>query len=108
MYYLLKAYWEQTKLDDLGGLLGSMRPDLFSGGMPIDKKLVDDWEIITGESEDINEEEAFDYVIKFLEKQSEWLNIDSLILDLKSSIDFKKDYWLLCLQTIKEKGDNSV
>jgi len=29
-------------------------------------------------------------------------------LDLKSSIDSKKDYWLLWLQTIKEKGDNSV
>jgi len=31
----------------------------------------------------INEEEALNYIIKFLEKQSEWLNIDSLILDLK-------------------------
>ncbi|PBQ34768.1 hypothetical protein CNR22_24325 [Sphingobacteriaceae bacterium] len=43
MISFLDKYYEKTKLDDLGGVLGSMDYEIFSGGEPIDTALKPLW-----------------------------------------------------------------
>lgn len=42
MYYFLDAYYERTKSDEIGGMLGDMH--LLKSGMPIDRAYWEDWE----------------------------------------------------------------
>lgn len=44
MFYLLDEYYDVTKNDILGSLLGSLNPFLFSDGMPADQAAWIDWE----------------------------------------------------------------
>ncbi len=104
MFSLLDNYWEQNKMDDLGALLGSMNPYLFGDGRPIDNKIEYDWEQVTGKNQHITVEEGYNYVIQFLEKQEDWLNLSTVISDLKKAYENQDNYWLKWLKLFKKKN----
>lgn len=79
VFKYLDKYWEQTKLEDLGALLGSMDPNTFTDHQPADQGLLKDWATITHERTDLTLEECFDYMIHFIEKQNEWLDLKQLL-----------------------------
>ncbi len=93
MFKYLDRYWEKTKLDDLGGLLGSMDTNIFKDDNPADSGLLEDWETITNRRVDITSEECFEYMIKFIEKQSEWLDLAELVNHLKDVKKLKNQDW---------------
>ena len=103
MFSLLDRYWEQTRLDDLGGLLGSMNPNLFADATPIDEKLVSDWNSLSGERNHITETEGYELMIRFLEEQTDWLDLNSLVSDLKNSFENQDRYWLVWLKLFEQK-----
>jgi hypothetical protein len=102
MYSFLDSYWEMNNFEDLSILLGIMDPNLWGDGIPIDKSLVTDWEEITLKNNSISEVEGFTYLISFLEKQLDWLKLDMLVYELKSSLNLKEDNWKMWLQIFKE------
>ena len=115
MFSLLDIYWEKTKLDDLGGLLGSINLYLFpvikgstkhSLFQIMDKSLVKDWEIVTEKKDNISETEGYNYMMLFLEKQLHWLKIELLINDLKKAFQQKNEFWFIWLKLFKEKQGN--
>ncbi len=105
MFSLLDSYWEQTQLEDLGALLGSMNPSLLLDGIPIDDKLIIDWNTVSGNSQYISEPKAYNFIIQFLEKQNNWLNLSNVITDLKKAYENKDSYWLTWLNICKKKKE---
>lgn len=112
MYQFLDIYWKKIEndkkrqdLDDLGGLLGSMNPNLWNNGIPIDKGLVSDWELITQKREIITESEGFSYMVQFLEKQLSWLNLKELVAEFSNSLKLKDNNWHLWLDVVKHNSD---
>lgn len=112
IYQFLDMYWEkiesETKriqLDDLGGLLGSMNPNIWSDNEPIDKQIISDWLDISKEQKLISDIEGFSYMIGFLEKQTYWLKLDVLITELKSSLNSKDNNWQLWLKIYNQYSD---
>ncbi len=85
MFWFLSKYNESTKLDDLGSMLGSMDPFLFSGGMPIDITMYDSWvEIFDDRSNTI--EDRFGFMIKYVEVQEK-----EFVYDFESLLKFLND-----------------
>ncbi len=112
MYQFLDKYWEEIDsnekrqdLDDLGGLLGSMDPTLWSDGMPVDKGLVADWEEISQKKDYMTEIESYSLMIQFLEKQLDWLKLEVLVTELKTSLSLKDNNWKLWLSILKYNSD---
>ena len=96
MYWFLDQYWERTKLDDLGGLLSDMdpmNPFIWTGGLPIDTLLIDNWNEVTQEAQDVTAEDGFDFMIEFLIIQLNWMKVDVLVDDLKSAKRHKNELW---------------
>lgn len=42
-FYVLDQCYDKCREDDLGGLLGSISPDLWEDGKPIDQAVLNDW-----------------------------------------------------------------
>lgn len=75
--FLDKVYEENKHIDDLGGLLGSMDPFLFTDNTPADSALLKDWLDITGgERTNISFEEGFNNMISFIEREQKNFSID--------------------------------
>jgi len=107
MFSLLDSYWEQTQLEDLGGLLGSMNPNLLVDGVPIDDKLIFDWNnIVSGESNYMTETQGYNFVIQFIEKQESWLDLSVVVFDLKKAYENQDSYWVTWLKLCKKKKKN--
>jgi hypothetical protein len=90
MVEFLEKYYQRTKLDDLGGLLGSMDPFLWTNKKPIDSCMLRDWNRITQEK-DLNEAQLLDAIRMFVKVQQEEFKYDlnSLIKDLDEFSDKK-------------------
>lgn len=93
VFKYLDKYWEKTKMDDLGGLLGGMDPTLFTDKNPANPRYLNEWEEITNKRTDISIEECFSYMIKFLELQNEWLDLQEFIDHLKKVRRQKSNDW---------------
>lgn len=111
MFYFLDEYYNTHENDDLGALLGSLNPYLFSGDLPTDIATLSDWnECVLKASqakEDLlTDEEAYTAMVMFLKKYS-----DDFDFNLKETIDdllqeqgagngsFKKT-WLECIDKV--------
>lgn len=94
MFFYLDKYWERTKLDDLGGLLGSMDPNLMIDRKPMDTSLLKDWIEIVGDKDRITLDEGFENMIKFIEQQLSWLHLHELYTHLKQVKEEKGSEWV--------------
>lgn len=85
-------YWEGTRLDDLGGLFGSMDTEIFADKTPVDRGIFEDWGTITGKMSNLTLDECFDYMVQFVKKQNEWLDLGSLVgrLQLNSNQEWEE------------------
>ena len=86
MFDKLDKYWDLTKDDDLGGLLGSMSPYIFSGGMPIDSSMYKDWVTICEVKREAPNN-LHNYIIEYLLMQEAkfMLNLSRVINYLNST-----------------------
>lgn len=93
MVSFLEDYYFQTKLDDLGALMGTMDYRIFSGGEPMDNSIVLMWLDTLKEEdimrEDVDIDEGLIFVKKFVIKMAEYFNYDLKILidDLEAATD---------------------
>jgi len=118
-FLFLCKYYERTKLNDLGGMLGCMSPYLWSGGMPIDITMYDDWVEIFNNKHSSNEEVSFveclEIMITYVEFKIEemHLNFESLPQFLKDLLSGKEQYnniwteWINCCSSAKLKEPNN-
>ncbi|MCW3103072.1 MAG: hypothetical protein JWO09_1512 [Bacteroidetes bacterium] len=88
VFTYLKHYWQQHQdEDDLGGLLNAMDPFLWKDGSPADKTVVKDFiDIVKGISiskDEVELNEGFGIMINYLEKQLDWLRLETIIDRLK-------------------------
>lgn len=85
--FLDKIYEENKHFDDLGGLLGSMDPYLFTDNTPADSALLKDWlDITRGERTNISFEEGFNNMSSFIEREQK-----NFSLDLKELINYLEE-----------------
>ena len=95
MVVLLEKYHIRTKLHDLGPLLSSMDPSLWTNNKPIDSCMMQDWNKITG-GNDLTEAQCLDAIREFVKVQQDEFKYDlnRLIDDLESFTDqdLKKDW----------------
>jgi len=102
MFYLLDWYYDITKNDALGIVLGSLNPDLFTDGMPADQAAWTDWESCVKKAflkDKLSPREAFQAVIKFITFYQEEFGYDFewLLKELKSAQSAEK--WATIVQT---------
>ena len=101
MFKFLDNYWEETKHmdsihNDLGDLLSGMNPIhpfVKTRGMPIDLALVADWNVIVGDKEQLNAEEGYEAMLRFLEKQRDWQQLDPIIAELERDYENREGWW---------------
>ena len=97
--------------DDLGGLLGAMNPNhpfINTGGMPIDLALVADWNEIVGDKEQLSAEEGYEAMLRFLEMQRDWQQLDPIIAELRRDYENREGWWEKWLELyhkVKEGGE---
>lgn len=85
--FLDKVYEENKHFDDLGGLLGSIDPYLFTDNTPADSALLKDWLDITGgERTNISFEAGFNNMSSFIKLEQKNFSID-----LKELIDYLEE-----------------
>lgn len=100
-FKFLDNYWVSKPDNELGMLLGSMNPFLFSHQQPIDSVILQHWQqcslLVTDDSEpDLIQ--SFDIMILFIEHESNYytLNLINVVNDLKKILADKvahKDKW---------------
>lgn len=69
MFLMLVKYWDETKHDSLGAMLGSLNPFLFKGYISADPAAILDWEKSVKKVTDkemLTEDEAFEASLIFL------------------------------------------
>jgi|GEM_PF-5119669 len=89
VFTYLQHYRQQHEEEhDLGGLLNAMDPFLWKDGSPADKTVVKDFiDIVKGISipkDEVEMDEGFGIMIGYLEKQLDWLRLETIIAHLKT------------------------
>ncbi len=82
MYYILGGCFGQCHEDDLACVLSSMNPELWEGGMPMDKWFLNEWTRLN-EPETVNTENVFEKTenfVDFLIKDNWRLNETKVVL----------------------------
>jgi len=95
MVIFLSNYYQRTKLDDLGALLGSMDPFLWTNRKPIDPCMTIDWNRVVSDN-NLTDEQCLDAICKFIKiQQAEFkYNLKQIIVDLEDFTDrnLKKEW----------------
>lgn len=105
-FYFLDMIYDENKNDVLGGLLGSMNPNIFIDNISADPAIWEDWEncakTITKDGF-LTANQAFQVMILFLEfNQNEFGdNLSWIILELKKSYENEK--WIECANKVIAK-----
>ena len=91
MFHLLDKIWEKSKIDDLGGLLGSLNPYLFNNGESADPAAYEDWNNIIGKlhlSPPFSEREVLIITYEFLNQyvKDYGFNIDSVLEKIRDML----------------------
>lgn len=95
MFYLLDGYYDTTKNNILGIILGSLNPNLFNDGMPADSAAWIDWKNCiqkTFNKEILSQAEVFQAIIVFLGFYQEEFgyNLNWILNELKNGQQGKK------------------
>jgi len=107
VHFLLAKFWFHNQYGDLPPLLSSMSPKPFNNIIPIDDVIAHDWNEIIGDKEQLSAEEGYEAMLRFLEKETEWLKGLKLVID-----ELEKDYenregwwkkWLEIYNKVKEE-----
>jgi hypothetical protein len=108
VFDFLDSVWEEKgRNDDLGMLLSTMNPHLWSNKMSIDKKIMDDWVMIYDKyfpNDSVDLYGCFDVAINFLSLQQKLLvlGINDIIEYLKETLQSPKHHsktwstWIDC------------
>jgi hypothetical protein len=98
-FLYLDNFWQRTKLNDLGGFLGSIDPDIWEDFSPADKSFLDLWFNITERLEHSNETIFTDLLPKYLNEVSSEMNYDFKTLLDKIQTDQQTEFniWLHCI-----------
>lgn len=95
MFYLLDGYYDKTKNDVLGTILGSLNPYLFADEMPADQAAWADWKDCIQRAfkkENLSSKEALQAVAVFLDFYQEEFGYDLnwLLNELKNNQSTEK------------------
>lgn len=111
MFYLLDKYYDEKQNDDLGAILGSMNPTIFSDDMPADAALWSEWiaivkKIVSCERADecLDTNQAFQAMVAFLSyyKKEFGVRIEEVIEDLTSNKLNSRDLGAMWQESIKQ------
>ena len=109
VHFLLVDFWLHNQYGDLPPLLSSMSPMPFNNIIPIDDVIAYDWNEIIGDKDQLSAEEGYEAMLRFLEKETEWLKELKLVIN-----ELRKDYenregwwdkWLELYHKVKEGGE---
>jgi hypothetical protein len=99
MYFMLDAYyWEKTKSDSLGGMLGDLSPYMAKGYISADPAAWEDWIDSVkkiSNADLLTHDEVFQVIIVFLDFYMSEFGFDiGVILEDIKNMSIKSDTWL--------------
>ena len=92
--FVLRDFWRRNRYGDLPPLLSSMNPSPFGNIIPVDDVIAYDWNEIVGDKKQLSAEEGYKAMLRFLEKETEWLKELELVIDeLRRDYENREGWW---------------